>query len=256
MVETPSDDQERIWRARPRRPDGMGGWWRSLIQGILPPLCLLCGAPGADGNDFCDACAQDLPRNTRACLTCAQPLPTNNTAVCGRCQTHPPAFDHAFVPFLYQPPLDFLVKGLKFGGRLSHAALLGTLFAAALAERSRPWPDGIIPVPLHPRRLSVRGFNQALELARASARQHRLALWPERLQRVRDTPPQSQLDARQRHRNPRGAFAAPAALAGLRVALFDDVVSTASTASECAQVLRAAGAASVELWAITRTSGD
>lgn len=256
MVKNPGDDQEREGVARSSRSGWMDRWIRPLIQGILPPLCLLCGASGAEGRDLCAACAQDLPRNARACLGCAQPLPVDKTALCGRCQTHPLIFDHAFVPFLYQPPLDFLIKGLKFGGRLSYARLLGALFAAALADCGRPWPDGIVPVPLHPRRLSERGFNQALELARAAACDYRLALWPDRLQRIRDTPPQSRLAAHQRRRNPLGAFAAHGSLADRRVALFDDVVSTASTARECAQVLRAAGAASVELWAIARASGD
>ena len=229
---------------------------RQLVQGILPPLCLLCGAAGAAELDLCTACAHDLARNSTACPRCAQPLPGVQPRLCGGCQRRPPPFDRAFVPLLYQPPVDALIKGLKFGGRLSHARVLGALFAKARADVGPPWPDAIVPVPLHRRRLRERGFNQALELARTVAHRQRLPLWPTVLQRVRDTPPQSQRDARQRQTNPLGAFTACTALTGQRVALFDDVVSTASTARECARVLRTAGAVSIELWAIARASGD
>jgi len=111
-------------------------------------------------------------------------------------------------------------------------------------------------VPLHPRRLRERGFNQALELARAAARRCGIPLWINGLRRVRHTVPQTQLDARQRQTNPLGAFALAAPLPGTRIALMDDVVTTASTVSECARVLRAGGATEIEIWAIGRTGGD
>jgi ComF family protein len=223
---------------------------------LLPPTCLLCGATGRGGLDLCAGCASDLPRNITACPRCAEPLPTGWTGPCDRCRAQAPHFDRAFVPFRYQPPLDFLITRLKFGGRLSHARLLGELFAAALAERGGPLPDCIVPAPLHPRRLRERGFNQALELARPAARRFRIPLRAEGLRRVRDTPPQLGLDARQRQINPLGAFALGAPLPGTRVALLDDVVTTASTIGECARVLRAGGAADVEIWAIGRAGGD
>lgn len=151
--------------------------------------------------------------------------------------------------------MDFLILGLKFHHRLSHARLLGELFAAALVERNAPLPDCIIPVPLHPLRLRERGFNQALELARPSARRWRIPLLIHGLRRVRHTLPQTQLDAIRRQENLLGAFAADQSLSGRRVALMDDVVTTASTVAECSRILRASGAADIEIWAIGRTTG-
>ncbi|CDH45029.1 ComF family protein [Candidatus Contendibacter odensensis] len=227
-------------------------WWNPLQRGLLPSTCLLCGADGTGERDLCAGCAADLPRNSAACPRCAAPLPVSVTGLCDSCHASPPNFDRAFVPFRYQPPLDALIKHLKFGGRLAHARLLGDLFAAALAERAGSLPDCIVPVPLHPQRLRERGFNQALELARTTARRFQIPLRATGLRRVRYTLPQTQLDARRRQTNPLGAFALGDPLAGSRVALMDDVITTASTITECARVLRTGGATEIELWAIGR----
>ena len=232
----------------------LASWLTGIQHLILPPTCLLCGASGAAGQDLCPGCAADLPRNISACPCCALPLPAGQTGPCQRCQSQPLDFDRAFVPFHYHPPVDYLIQELKFHGRLIHARWLGERFAAALAERDAPPPDCIIPVPLHPRRLRERGFNQALELARIAARHSRIPLLPAGLRRIRHTPPQTRLDARQRQTNPLGAFAPGAPLPGPRVALMDDVVTTASTVAECARILRASGAADIEVWAIARAA--
>jgi ComF family protein len=223
---------------------------------LLPPTCLLCGAGGALGRDLCAECAADLPHNLMACPGCAIPLAGSQPGLCAECQAQPRSFDHTFAPFRYQSPVDFLIRGLKFEGQLSHARLLGELFAAALADRAEPLPDCIIPVPLHPRRLRERGFNQALELARAAARRFQIPLLAEGLRRVRYTTPQTRLDAHRRQTNPLGAFAVGQWETGVRVALIDDVMTTGSTVRECARVLRAGGASEVEVWALGRTGAS
>lgn len=228
-------------------------WLMRLQHGLLPPTCLLCGAGGAEGRDLCAGCAADLPRNTTACSRCAQPFAARDTGLCAQCRSRPPEFDRAFVPFCYQPPIDFLIRGLKFHGRLSYGRILGELFAEALAARRGSLPDCIIPVPLHPLRLRERGFNQALELARTPSRRLQIPLLAEGLRRIRHTLPQTQLDASKRRCNLLGAFTVGQALTGRRVALMDDVITTASTVTECARVLRNNGAAEIEIWAIART---
>ena len=229
--------------------------WQQLLYRLLPPTCLLCGAPGAEQRDLCAGCAADLPRNQSACPVCATPLTVFSTEPCPACRACPPPYDRAFAPFRYRHPLDFLIRQLKFGGRLSHARLLGALLAEALIERGGSAPDYLIPVPLHPRRLRERGFNQALELAGPVARRLRIPILAEGLRRVRYTPPQTRLDARARQTNPLGAFALGQALSGKHVALIDDVMTTASTVTECARVLRAGDVAEIEIWIVGR-AGD
>lgn len=233
----------------------IAAWLEQFQHILLPPTCLLCGAAGAHGRDLCAGCAVDLPRNVFACPRCALPLPAGQTGCCDSCRRHPPLYDRTFAPFRYRPPMDFLIRRLKFSGRLSHARLLGDLFVAVLAERGGPWPDCIIPVPLHPRRLRERGFNQALELARPTARRLQIPLLAEGLRRVRYTTPQTRLDARARQTNPLGAFALGQPPTGARIALIDDVMTTSSTVAECARVLRTGGAVDIEIWVISRAGG-
>jgi ComF family protein len=115
-------------------------------------------------------------------------------------------------------------------------------------------PQLLVPVPLHARRLRERGYNQAAELARFAARRLGLRCEVTALQRVRATREQSGLGHAARVANTHQAFAARISLAGLRVALIDDVITTGSTAAAAATALRAAGAAGVELWVVARVA--
>ncbi len=128
--------------------------------------------------------------------------------------------------------------------------LLGELMARRMAEEERP--DCLVPVPLHPTRYWQRGFNQSLEIARFIATRLRLPLRPELCRRTRATPPQRNLNARQRHRNPHGAFAATKATQGLDIAVIDDVMTTGATVREVAETLKRAGAGRVEVWVLAR----
>ena len=111
-------------------------------------------------------------------------------------------------------------------------------------------------MPLHPSRLVERGFNQSHEIARVVTRLLDLELAGQALRRIRATAPQVGLDRRARAGNLSGAFVADRhRVTGEHVILLDDVVTTGSTAMEAASTLRAAGAASVEVWAVARALG-
>ena len=228
-------------------------WTTGLGHWLFPPLCLLCGAPGSGGLDLCGGCRHDLPANSVFCRRCATPLPV--PGVCGRCQSRPPAFDMVVAPYLYQPPLDHLLIGLKFHGQLSHAPLLGQLLLEGLERRRLPRPEVLIPVPMHPRRLRERGFNQALEIARPVARRLGLSLRWDLAVRLRPTPPQSGLNEAARQRNLRDAFQCTGCgpLPYRHVAILDDVMTTGSTVTELARVLKDRGVATVSVWVCART---
>ncbi|MEM9058688.1 MAG: double zinc ribbon domain-containing protein, partial [Pseudomonadota bacterium] len=96
---------------------------------LLPPVCVLCGAAGETaGLDLCAACRADLPANRPACERCAEPLGTTAPWVplCGHCIAAPPPWDRAFSAFRYARPVDSLLTGLKFHGRLANGRVLGT----------------------------------------------------------------------------------------------------------------------------------
>ena len=231
---------------------------RGTVESLFPATCVLCGAPGDDGLDLCSGCRNDLPAIAPCCARCALPLPAALAAsgspnVCGACQRHPPPFTHCHAAFRYQDPLPSMIAGLKFRGRLNVLRLTGLLLAASLRESDVPMPAAIVPVPLHPRRLRKRGYNQALELARIVGRELMLPVDDRCCERVLATRPQAELEQKARRKNLRGAFHATVDMRDRHVAILDDVVTTGSTVSELARVLNRAGCQRVDVWTVART---
>ena len=233
----------------------MNGSWllnscMRVARAALPQDCLLCGA-ASDDAPLCGPCRDELPALPRGCPLCAMPSALGE--ICGTCLRQPPPFDMTVAAWRYDYPVDRLVQALKFHGRLA----LASFFADALAclvERA----DVVIPMPLHPARLTERGFNQAAEIARQLTGKlgtgkpgTRLAL--QGASRIRRTLPQADLPVDERSRNVRGAFACDLDLSGARVAVVDDVMTTGATLGELAKVLKRAGAARVENWVVART---
>jgi len=223
-------------------------WLKIVLSAFLPQPCRLCGAAGDRDRCLCDGCARDLPILGPACPRCALPL-SADAPLCGRCLRRPPPFDAALAPLRYAAPVDTLVHEFKFRGRLASGRLLAELMADAVAERPRP--QLLLPVPLHPRRLRERGFNQAHELARLLGRRLGIPVDGELVRRMRDTPPQHELPAKARRANIRRAFAL-AHPPPAHVAVVDDVMTTGQTVAEIARLLKRAGARRVEVWVAAR----
>jgi ComF family protein len=142
---------------------------------------------------------------------------------------------------------------VKFRARFNLARLLGQCLALALVEQGSERPGLIIPVPLHRRRLRERGYNQALEVARAVSTALAIPIDTASCIRALHTNAQVGLDDRERRRNVRGAFAVLRPPAAPHVAILDDVVTTGSTVTELSRVLRRAGVKRVDVWAVART---
>jgi ComF family protein len=224
---------------------------RPFMDRLFPPRCRLCGA-GGTSTLLCRPCRDELPWLDKSCPQCARPLNTHdNPAPCGRCQQQAPVFDAAHALFHYQPPVDHLLKRLKFSGDLGLGPLLGELLAEQLAQRAGALPQQLIPVPLHPVRLRERGFNQATELAGVAGRQLGIPLARRLCRRRRNTEPQSLLSNTARRLNLRNAFAVNGTPAA-HVAIVDDVMTTGHTSNELARALKQAGAQIVEVWVIAR----
>jgi ComF family protein len=221
-----------------------------LLRVLWPPHCLTCGERGHGGRDLCLACADVLPWNHVACPCCALPLPTPALA-CGRCLRRASPLDAIHAAFVYARPLDRLLPRLKFHGDLAAGRLLAQLMTDTCALQPRP--DAVIPVPLHHARLRQRGYDQALELAKALARALSLSLQGDALRRLRPTAPQSELSALARRRNVRDAFIVRDAIAlPAHVVLVDDVMTTGATLHAAAKALRRAGVQRVDAWVCAR----
>ncbi len=178
-------------------------------------------------------------------------------AVCGTCLGTPPAFDEALACVDYGAPWSRLITRFKFHEGLD----LGPVFADAITTttlaRDAALPELLLPVPLADRRLRERGYNQAWQLTRRIAARLELRADPSLLMRLRETTHQLALPPAARAGNVRGAFAVEprrrGEIAGRRIAVVDDVMTTGSTAEEIARVLKQAGAASVGIWVFART---
>ncbi len=216
---------------------------------IVSQPCLLCGGR-AHGAPLCPACLGELPRLPASrCPLCA--LPTTSGEVCGACLKRPPAFDHCRAVLAYTHPTDVLIQRLKYAGELALAGFIADLLMRGIDTADLP--DLILPMPLHPRRLGERGFNQSVEIGRALSARLRVPLAVNACQRVRDTPAQAGLGLKERRRNLRGAFKCAVDLKGRRVALLDDVMTSGASLDELARAARNTGAARVEAWVVART---
>ena len=224
------------------------------LSRIAPRRCLLCDQ--ASGRRcLCAGCLADLPWLGRSCRRCAAPLPSDvSEGLCARCDLALGGIVRYRAALAYEYPVDHLIGAAKFRRRPELARALGEATARALRGQTgqQNRPDCLVPMPLHPLRLARRGFNQADEIAFALARELRIPLRADLCRRRRHTPPQTSLGGAARRRAMSGAFAAHPSLAGLSVAIVDDVVTTGSTCSALAVAMRRAGATQVEAWSAAR----
>lgn len=233
-----------------------------LFNQLLPTTCLLCGCT-LRGELLCGGCELDLPHLTRAenvCRQCSLPL-TAEADYCGQCLRQPPPFRCSVIPFTYEFPIDVLIHRFKYQRRSAYGRALADLLTACVhhhyRERELAQPDLIIPVPLHWVRRWHRGFNQTEVLAKTLSEALQIPLDTDLCRRRLRTPPQRGLSRRERQKNLQAAFAvsprATALLAGKRIALVDDVLTTTATARAVSRLLLDRGAREVHLWALART---
>ena len=229
--------------------------WLQRWTKETPSRCAVCGAWPA--RPLCDGCVARFAPGRHRCRLCALPLP-DGVAVCGGCLREPPPLDACYAAVDYAYPWSGLVGRFKFSGEPG--------WAQALAERMAGVPgvageleraDIVLPLPLAPRRLAERGFNQALLLARQLARHKTEA---QLLLRLRETGTQTALDRKARRSNVRDAFGVEPLrareLAGRSVLLVDDVMTSGASLHAAAQVLRRAGAARVAAIVLARTEAE
>lgn len=228
------------------------GLIENLMGRAFPCRCELCDAP-CDSIDLCCECAQDLPRNDKACYRCGQVLAAAVDA-CGRCLSSPPPFVQTIAPYRYEFPADQLIIGLKFRHRLNCANAMAELIVRHDRRAFRSI-DALIPVPLHYRRQIHRGFNQAEEICRNIAQRTGLPWYSNILTRTRATAEQSSLAKVARTSNVAGAFTSrPVPPHHTCIGLVDDVITTGATIRNAAWQLAEAGASEVRAIAFARAN--
>jgi ComF family protein len=240
----------------------------SVFFTFFPADCRICGSPLIEISRLpvCRACLKAVrPLDGSFCAVCGEGLISplfegRHDALCGLCQRAHPPFERAVAYGSYDGGLRDLIHLLKYHQVRPVTHVLGRLLAEAVTRLEPEIPAGriaVVPVPLHRRKKAQRGFNQSEMLARAALK--RLAL-PQRFEllsgvliRQRETESQIGRTRHQRRENLRGAFKVAGSITGRDILLVDDVFTTGTTVSECARVLRRAGAARVWVATVART---
>jgi ComF family protein len=233
----------------------------SMADLLWPPRCAACDAPVACEDDdaertaFCELCLRALDRSwSPRCPRCGLSFEAEGRDhLCGRCLADPPPFESLVAPYAYGGALSSAISRFKYGPAPWLAAPLARLLFDGFVPAKRA--DVIVPVPLHPRRLRQRGYNQASLLAGRGPRALGAPLATSILRRAIDTPHQAGLTGTERLDALAGAFQARScrALEGARVLLVDDVATTTATVRAAAAALLEGGARAVDVLCLART---
>ncbi|WP_029353553.1 ComF family protein [Bosea sp. 117] len=257
-VVTPSSSPSLAARVGRGVPAALRGLGRAAVDLVLPPVCAGCRTAVAEPGCLCGACWSGLDFIERPyCERLGIPFAFDpgGARLSAEALADPPAYDRARAAVLYGGIGRDLVHGLKYNDRTETARLLARMMSRAGAELLAG-ADALVPVPLHRLRLWRRRFNQSAALALGIARESSVAFRPEWLERRRPTAPQFGLDRSARANNVAGAFAVPEAmraeLAGRRIVLVDDVLTTGATMDACCKALLRAGAAGVDVLVFAR----
>jgi len=217
---------------------------------LLPQSCFLCG--NTSNQPLCAGCLADLPYQSVACIHCGRMLPgMSEVRVCSRCRKQPPPYTHTQAVFSYSYPVNQLITAAKFNHNFALLNLLGHQMAQHLTIES--YPDVLIPVPLHPKRLRYRGYNQSLELAKCISKQTGIPLNHTASQRIKNTRPQVGLSAAERETNIKQAFRVKWIKPNWQyIILIDDVMTTGGTVAELTNEFINRGIQRVDVWCCAR----
>ena len=235
--------------------DRLLGEIKGFFDLLFPPACPLCHCTLQPGTTlpFCPSCSAEInPLPAGCCSRCALPFSAENSSahLCEPCSRSLPPYLSVHSVGIYDAGLRKAVHHFKYEGGHYLDRDLGALLGHELEDI--PAPDLIVPVPLHASRLRERTYNQSILLAHELGKQISRPVVTTLLSRVRNTPQQQGLRAKERTKNLRGAFACHQSVRGKHVLLVDDVMTTGATATACSQALLDSGAAEVRVAVVGR----
>lgn len=235
-------------------------WLQSRFE--IEIHCLLCRARTLWRQPICQYCLDSCPVPVSFCSLCSIPLEQSDTGLCGKCLSTPPLFDLCLSAYLYEFPVNRIIQCIKYSSRLE----LIKPFTQQLTETLKhhyldnPWPEAIIPVPMHNKRLRQRGYDQTLLLSRQIQQQLTdttlIPVDSNILKRHKATRPQQGLSAKARRKNLKNAFSLSEEIPYQHIALIDDVVTTGETVSEICRQLKKRQDIQIDIWCLARTPID
>ena len=227
---------------------------------LFPECCLACGTrmKGHRNISFCQVCLQDVRFIKEPfCTTCGKPFAKSagRSHLCSDCLQGRWFFTRARAVVYYQEPIAGAVKVFKYSGKMYGLETFAALTQQYYLQHPYPEPDLILPVPLHPKRLRMRGFNQALVLGRKLFPRSKWRIDPHILERHQWTCAQTGLSGLERRKNVKYAFRVKKSekIQNKRILLVDDIFTTGATVNECARILLKNKAADVEVFTFARS---
>ncbi|MBQ8305127.1 MAG: ComF family protein [Blautia sp.] len=219
----------------------------AALNALYPRHCPCCHEILKDQKALiCPECRESLsPIRDPRCVSCGRPV-REEEELCSDCLRHPHVFDAGRAVFMYDDVWKLSIEKFKYYGCREY----GDFYAEAMYRILRPalsvWqPELVIPVPLHPRKKRMRGFNQSWYLAKRLGEKAGIPASEDVVRKIRDTKSQKKLDAAERRRNLEDAFRVTGPVAGRRILVVDDVYTTGSTMDAMASALKKKGASGV-----------
>ncbi len=214
------------------------------------PACITCKTTQSQKQGFCSGCYHDLPHISHSCLRCGLAVSAERQCAC-KDEDWP--FSVCIAACAYAFPVDALISQLKNQHKLSVSEPLGLLIAKQIKRQRIALPDLLIPVPTSTERLQLRGFNQALEIAKIVGKQLSIPVDYTSVTRGKQSSVQKNLNKQQRSQNVDSAFILTKPISAKRVAIIDDVITTGATTKAIAYLLRENGIKDIQSWAVART---
>ena len=229
---------------------------RRLIDFILPPVCPMCNNPVDEPHMLCADCFKQLNFITKPyCQKCGHPFEFDikGDMICASCLKQMPIYNRARSVFVYDEGSKKLILPFKHADRTDLTHIISQFLLKDYRDLISE-ADAIVPVPLHITRLFLRHYNQSALLANRLAHMTHRCYLPNVLKRVRATPSQGHLSAKQRQKNIQNAFrvSKPNLIQGQKILLIDDVMTTGATVSECTKILLKSGAERVDILTVCR----
>ncbi|MBI5789516.1 MAG: ComF family protein [Candidatus Schekmanbacteria bacterium] len=234
-------------------------WHNLLFDLFLPAFCHTCqkGLKAGDGNYFCSGCWAEIVLLDKFCSRCGYPsFKASPPAHCHKCPTEKIGFRYARSVGIYAGIMSQAIHLFKYKNKIGMGSQLAGLLITHYARYWEFWNyDYIVPVPLHPRRLRQREFNQSFILASELGNYFQTPVLADNLQRIKFNRPQVELNQQERLNNLKGGFdlTQPQVIKGKNILLIDDVYTTGATVTECAQIAATAGANVVDIYTLART---
>lgn len=227
-----------------------------IFNSVFPNHCLLCNKKSNTGKDICDRCWIDLPWLLSCCYQCAKPINIahNEPLYCGDCLKDPPPFDATIAPLQYQREIISLITKMKFYDNLSATRFFAELITEKIMAQAsfNEFPELLIPVPLHPKRLRQRGYNQATLIAKHVSKLTQIPTTYKLCKRIRYTTAQSKTSAEFRRSNMVKAFELKQPIQARHVAIIDDVMTTGATVGSLSHLLKENGVEKISIWCAAR----